>query len=59
MGAEVVFLPTTKDSEQAKDSSRALAQALANYSDDDRVRMTIQGSSGGSLLCQDSCRALC
>jgi hypothetical protein len=48
MGAEVVFLPTTEDSEQAKDSSRILAQALANYSDDDRVRITIQGSSGGS-----------
>lgn len=46
MSAEVVFLPTAEDSEQAKDSSRVLAQALANYSDDDRVRMTIQGSSG-------------
>ena len=48
MGAEVVFLPTAEDSEQAKDSSRVLAQALSNYSDDDRVRMTIQGSSGSS-----------
>ena len=46
MSAEVVFLPTAEDSKQAKDSSRVLAQALANYSDDDRVRMTIQGSSG-------------
>ncbi len=46
MSAEVVFLPTAEDSEQAKDSSRVLAQALANYSDDDRVRMIIQGSSG-------------
>jgi excisionase family DNA binding protein len=41
-------LPTAEDGEQAKDSSRVLAQALANYSDDDRVRMTIQGSSGSS-----------
>ncbi len=48
MDAEVVFLPTAEDSEQAKDSSRVLAQALSNYSDDDRVRMTIQDSSGSS-----------
>ena len=46
MSAEVVFLPTAEDSEQAKDSSRVLAQALASYSDDDRVRMTIQSNSG-------------
>ncbi|MCY0964732.1 helix-turn-helix domain-containing protein [Parathalassolituus penaei] len=48
MSAEVVFLPTPEDSEQAKGSSRILAQALADYSADDRVRMTIQGSSGTS-----------